>query len=358
MWRLHRYYLKEVLINAAITFLVLFAVVAVSFIYQGVKRSQGGGLLDAFLIIVFFALDSFQHLLTISFLLATVLVFTRAAQDRELTAIRAAGISPRVPMTAALLIGLFLTALGSFALHYVIPEVHFRKYRVIADVVRNAVIGLGLGSDRIKYREYGFTFAEVDADPDRGAAEYRECVLYLPPRHAEQFGSPIMFVDRVSIPQPRDDAESLSIVLEGLHDPFGSMVWAQQTITIPLDELGNRDRRQDRDDDLRSDQLLAEVIRGVHPRPDEAVYTLFRRCCFSLMPLLLAPIGYCIAEASRERGRVMALVLSLLPLALFYLGEVLGARLLLTTEWPGWGWLPAMLLVAAGLPLCWRQLRR
>ena len=29
MWRLHRYYLKEVLINAAITFLVLFAVVAV-----------------------------------------------------------------------------------------------------------------------------------------------------------------------------------------------------------------------------------------------------------------------------------------------------------------------------------------
>jgi lipopolysaccharide export LptBFGC system permease protein LptF len=358
MWRLHRYYLKEVLINAAITFLVLFAVVAVSFIYQGVKRSQGGGLLDAFLIIVFFALDSFQHLLTISFLLATVLVFTRAAQDRELTAIRAAGISPRVPMTAALLIGLFLTALGSFALHYLIPEVHFRKYRVIADVVRNAVIGLGLGSDRIKYGDFGMTFGEVRTDPERRTAEYRDCVLYLPRRTAARFSAPIVFVDSVSIPQPREGSESLSIVLEGVRDPVGGTAPSQLTLTIPLDELGNQDRRQDRDDDLRSDQLLAEVVRGVHQRPNEAIYTLFRRCCFSLMPLLLAPIGYCIAEAARDRGRVMALVLSLLPLGLFYLGEVLGARLLLTTKWPGWGWLPAMLLVAVGLPLCWRQLRR
>ena len=103
MWKLHRYYLKEVLVNAAITFLVLFAVVLVSLVYQGIQRSQGGGPLDALLITVFFALDSFQHLLTISFLLATVLTFTRAAMDRELIAIRAAGISPRVPMTAALL---------------------------------------------------------------------------------------------------------------------------------------------------------------------------------------------------------------------------------------------------------------
>ncbi len=356
MWRLHRYYLKEVLVNAGITFVVLFAVVLVSLVYRGIQRSQGGGLFDAVRIVVFFALDSFQHLLTISFLLATVMVFTRAAQDRELLAIRAAGISPRVPMTAALLIGLFLTALGSFALHYVIPEVHFRKYRVIADVVRNAVIGLGLGSDRIKYREFGMTFGEVhDGD-------YRDCVLYLPKRIADRVGSPILFVDHVSVPQPSDDARSLAIVLEGIRDPMGEFAVGGDrrpvVIDIPLDELGNRDRRQDRDDDLRSDQLLAEVIRGVDQRPHEALYTLFRRCCFSLTPVLLAPIGYCIAEFTRDRGRVLALVLSLVPLALFYLGEVLGARLLLTTKWPGWGWLPALLLVAGGLPLCWRQLRR
>ena len=97
---------------------------------------------------------------------------------------------------------------------------------------------------------------------------------------------------------------------------------------------------------------------GLQPESHDAVYTLFRRCCFALMPALLAPIGFCIAELSRFRGRVFALALSLLPLALFYLGEVLGASLLRSTQSPWCAWLPLVLLATLGLPLCWRQLRR
>lgn len=352
MWKLHRYYLKEVLINAAITFLVLFAVVLVSLVYRGIQRSQGGGPLDALLITVFFALDSFQHLLTISFLLATVLTFTRAAMDRELIAIRAAGISPRVPMTSALLVGLFLTAIGSFALHYVIPVVHYNKYRVIADVVRNAVLRLGLGSDRIRLFDTGVVMTYRAHE----GQDYQDCTLYLP-RPVDKLESSILFVERVSIPKPDENDPGIAIVLQGIVDPQGKLVKSELTIKVPFEGL-DRERRQDRDDDLRSDQLLAEVIRGVHARPYEAIYTLFRRCCFSLMPALLAPIGYCLAELARERGRVTALVLALVPLALFYFGEVLGARLLLSTHQPWFGWLPAALLAGFGLPLCWRQLRR
>jgi hypothetical protein len=109
---------------------------------------------------------------------------------------------------------------------------------------------------------------------------------------------------------------------------------------------------------LRSDQLLSEVMRGVHAEPVGAVYTLFRRCCFSLLPALLGPIGFCVAEFARERGRVMALVLALVPLAMFYLGEVFSARLLIATNSPWCAWLPALLLLVVGTPVCWRQLRR
>lgn len=355
MWKLHRYYLKEVLVNAAITFLVLLAVVFVSSIYRGIQRSQGStNPLDAVLITVFFALDAFQHLLTISFLLATVMTFTRAAQDRELIAIRAAGISPRVPMTAAILVGLFLTAIGSFALHYVIPEVHFRKYRVIAEVVRNIFMSLKLGSDRIPLPggRGVLTFGS------QAEGEFRDCTIYCQ-KPLGGLDSPILFVDRVVMPEIGESTTVVEIRLEGVRDPIGtSGAGGELRIAIPVDELAGRERRDDRDDDLRSDQLLAEVIRGVHQRPHEATYTLFRRCCFSLMPALLAPIGYCLAEMSRERGRVVALLLALVPLALFYLGEVLGARLLLSTREPLFGWLPCVLLAALGLPLCWRQLRR
>lgn len=353
MWRLHRYYLKELAVNAGITFLVLFAVVMTSLIYRGIQRSQGGGLADAALIIVFFALDSFQHLLTIAFLIATVMTFTRAAQDRELVAIRAAGISPRVPMTAALLIGLALTAVGSVALHYVIPEVHFRKYRVIAEVVRNAFMSLKLGSDRIPLLDTGYvmTFRE------QANGEYRDCVIYGP-KPLLDFESPILFVDRVSIPPFDEDTTEIVVVLDGIREPIGRAASGQFRFSMAVHELAGRERRDDRDDDLRSDQLLAEVMRGVHRRPFEASYTLLRRCCFSLMPLVLAPIGYCLAELARDRGRVVALLFALVPLTLFYLGEVLGARFVASTENPWCAWMPMGLLLAFGLPLCWRQLLR
>ena len=355
MWKLHRYYLKELSINAAITFLVMFAVVLVSLIARGIQRSQGGVLLDAAKITLFFALDSFPHLWTIALLMATVLTFARAAQDRELIAIRAAGISPRVPMTSALLAGVLLSAFGSVALHYVIPDVHFHKYRVIADVVRNAFVNLKLGTDRIKILETGFvmTFRKKEG------SDYFDCTIYCPPeRVIEGMRSPIIRVDRVSIPIPDEGSEDILILPQGLHDPIGAHYLQELPIEIPLHDIADRDRRADRDDDLRSDQLLAEVMRGVHQRPHEAIYTLLRRCCFSLMPALLAPIGFCIAEFSRERGRVMALVLALVPLACFYLGEVLGARFLLATGSPWCAWMPAALLLAFGVPLCWRQLRR
>jgi lipopolysaccharide export system permease protein len=345
--------LKELVVNAGITFLVLFAVVLVSLIARGIQRAQGGGLLDAALITLFWALDSFPHLLTIAFLIATVLTFTRASQDRELIAIRAAGLSSRVPMTAAVLVGIALSVIGSLALHYVIPDVHFRKYRVIAEVVRNAFVNLKLGSDRIKVGDYVMTFRRHEG------YEYFDCILYCPSDGPlRDLESPILHVDKIAMLPPEEHEESLSIVLTRIQDPIGGTVSEGLPISLSLYDLINRERREDSNDDMRSDQLLAEVLRDVHRAPHEALYTLFRRCCFALMPALLAPIGYCIAELASERGRMVALVLALFPLALFYLGEVLGARLLATTHNPWCGWLPAVLLLAAGVPLCWRQLRR
>jgi len=355
MWKLHRYYLKELTINASITFLVMFAVVLLSSIARGISRSQGGGPLDAAKITLLFALDSFPHLLTIAFLLATVLTFVRAAQDRELIALRAAGIAPRQPMMAALLFGIVLSVVGSVALHYVIPDVHFQKYRVIADVVRNAFLDLQLGTDRIKIFETGY----VMTFRDRVGTDFLDCTIYCPPdRVLGDMRSPILRVDKVSMPPLDKSSESIHILPQGVHDPIGGAYSREIPIEIPLHDIADLDRRPDRDDDLRSDQLLAEVLREVHQRPNEAIYTLFRRCCFSLMPTLLAPIGFCIAEFARERGRVMALLLALLPLALFYLGEILGARFMRSSGSPWSAWMPAVLLLLAGVPLCWRQLRR
>ncbi|MBM4063804.1 MAG: LptF/LptG family permease [Planctomycetes bacterium] len=355
MWKLHRYYLRELGVNAGITFVVMFAVVLVSLVARGIQKSQGGGPLDAAMITLLFALDSFPHLVTIAFLIATVITYTRAAQDRELIAVRAAGISPRVPMTAAVLVGILLAALASFVNHYVLPEVHFRKYRVIAEVVQKVITNLKLDSDRIPIPGTDSVLTYRAG----GQHELRDCTVYCPPGRSLDKGlSPIVLVDRVSIPPLDEHSLYITVLLEGIHDPIRGTTLGKFDIVVDVYGIADRDRREDRDEDVRTDQLLAEVLRGVHPRTYEAVYTLFRRCCFSLLPALLAPIGFCIAELARERGRVVALLLSLLPLAVFYFGEALSARLLRATNEPWVAWLPVALLVLFGLPLCWRQLRR
>lgn len=354
MWRLHRYYLRELAVNASVTFLVLFAIALVSFLYRGIQRAAGGTLWDALIITVLFALDSMQHLLTISFLLATVMTYTRAAQDRELVAIRAAGISPRVPMTAALLLGLFLSFGASLAMHYVIPWVHYHKYHVVADLVRNVILNLRLGTDRIKLLDTGFVMTYREQE----AGAYRDCRIYCP-KQLQGMESPILFVDRVTIPEVREHDVMLSIVLTGVRDPIGGGHNREDLVfSVPVEEIGNRNRRADGDEDLRSDQLLAEVLRDVHPEPYAAWMTLFRRCCASLMPALLGPIGYALGEMSRERGRVFALLLTLVPLVLFYLGDMLGVHAAVATHNAAFGWLPLALLLAFGVPVLWRQLRR
>lgn len=354
MWRLHRYYLRELAVNASVTFLVLFAIALVSFVYRGIQRATGGSPWDALVITVLFAIDSIQHLLTIAFLLATVMTYTRAAQDRELLAIRAAGISPRVPMTAALMLGMFLSVGASLAMHYALPWVHYHKFHVVADAMRNIFLNLRLGSDRLQFLDTGFvmTFREQDAE------SYLDCRIYCP-KPIPGMESPIIYVDKVRIPKIGEGDALVSIVLTGMRDPIGGSYTREDVVfAIPKDDIGNRNRRVDGDNDLRSDQLLSEVMRDVHPDPVSAWLTLFRRCCASLMPALLGPLGYALGEMSRERGRVFALLLTLVPLVLFYVGDMLGVNAAMATRNPAFGWLPVLLLVAFGGPALWRQLRR
>ena len=238
MWRLHRYYLRELAINAAITFTVLFAVVLVSLIYRGLQRSQGGGALDAAWITLYFTLDSLAHLLTISFLLATVLTYTRAAQDRELIAIRAAGLAPRVPMMPALLMGLFLSVGASFANHVLIPEVHFRKYRVVGEVLRSAVINLGLAGDRIQLLDSGYVMTYTSREGDE---VFRGCTIYTP-KPLKAGASTILFVDSVTM-RIDEDRNSLQVGFHGMRDPIVQDDLGDLETAVALDEIGSRSTR-------------------------------------------------------------------------------------------------------------------
>ena len=360
MWKLHRYYLREVAASSALTFAVLFGIVLISLIARGIERAQGGDLLDAAVIVLLWAADTFPHLLAMALLFGTVLVFARASQDREITAIRSAGISPRVPMTSALLVGIVFTLLGVYALHYVIPLAHFYKYRVIAEATRNVIVNLGMQGDQLDLARNGvMTWERKDADH-----HFHDVVIHLSRGSldgAAAAGAPDaggrLYTASEAWFEVHRARESLALVLRELREPATGAFLDHGRLEISLRRISEQNRRTEGDRDLGSDQLLAEVYRGVHPAPGAAQYTVHRRSCFALLPCLFAPIGFCIGVMARERGRMTALVFALPPLLVFYTSDILGQKLVQIADLPVFGWLPAAVLTVLGIPFCWRLLR-
>ena len=344
MWKLHRYYFKEVFLSATLSFFVLFGVVLVSMIYRGIDRAQGGNIVDALMITVLYTADAFPHLLAIALLFGTIASFARAAADREVTAILAAGLSLRVPMAAAMLVALALAGVGALCLHYVIPWAHYYKYRVVAEVVREFLLHSRPASDQIAISDMVMTWESEDGN------RFHDVVLFLRDE---------VFVAEQTWFEIDDDV--LSLRMQNVKSPSAGIAVEAPTFRQDLRDIEGPQERPEGDKDVTSDRLLAEVKRGGADNPNGVRYTVHRRTCFALLPCLLVPIGLCIGVMARDRGRSTAMAFGLVPLSCFYAADFLGIEVV---RW--WdhrtmsfiaGFLPAIVLLGGGLPFCWRTLR-
>ncbi len=358
MWKIHSYYLREISVNTVLTFLVLFGIALIALLYKGISMVQGGNLLDALLTTILLAADAIPHLLTISLLFGCVMAFSRASQEREITAIRSAGISPRVPLVAALLVGMVFSLFGTWALHYQIPWAHYHKYRVAANVVKRALSSHMTEMDRISL---GSTGAMTWKRQDKNKVYHTVMIFLKDPKYAARFGGTVgqgvtlVTAERAWVVQDQEE-DSIGLHLETVFAPVEGFRVGSTLLTLPL---GNKEfgRRHANERDLQSDSLLSEVYRGVRRNPVFDRFTVHRRACFALMPFLMASLGFSIGILSRERGRVLALSYCMVPLCIFYTCDVLSARLLLYWDWPGLAWLPAAVIVLLGAPFTWRFLR-
>jgi lipopolysaccharide export system permease protein len=381
MWKFHRYYLKEIGVNGLLTFVVLFGIALLSLLFKGLKLIEGGDLLDAVLTTILLTADIFPHLLTFSLMFGIVLTFARASQEREITAIRALGISPRVPMVAALLMGLLCSLVDSWALHYEIPWAHYHKYRVVADLYRGQIQKFLKSQDRIVLEKDGVMtwLKRTRVAPDtsagnstlgsEGAGEakflYHDVSIYAGSNSdlagrvgGRKSGSRVMLITAEEASFETDEAtQNVTVHLVNVYTPAQPFQIGELSITVNLVEMLRGKGRIPGNKDLRSDSLLAEVYRNVHPDPQAARYMVHRRASFALLPFLLAPIGFCIGVLARDRGRVMALSFCMIPLSVVYLADFLSETVMRHTQLPLVGWLPAAVILLLGVPFCWRLLR-
>ncbi|MEO0480505.1 MAG: LptF/LptG family permease [Planctomycetota bacterium] len=356
MWRIYRYYTREVIVNTALTFTVLFGIVLIASVSRGIRRAEGFGLIDAAKVTLLWAADSLTHLLPIALLFGSVLTFARASQARELIAFQAAGVNTRVPMRAALVVGCLGSLLTFWVLHWEIPKTHFWKTRIITENIRAVLLQSNVNGDSVRQDSMVLTW---DGRSEDGAFE--DLVLFvvepLPELQQLQIAKEGIFLANSVRVSAIDEGATLSVEFENLHDPINGVALANPILRQDLESIASRARRLEGAEDLSSDQLICEVLRDIHPEPLEARFQVNRRSAFSLLPLLLAPIGFCIGHLSRDRGRVVALALAGVPLGIFYASDFIGAKLTFATQNPIFGWSSVIGLGLASSPLMWRVFR-
>ncbi|MBK8976242.1 MAG: LptF/LptG family permease [Planctomycetes bacterium] len=353
MWRIHRYFLREIATNTTLAFSILFGIVLLASVSRGIKRAEGFTALLAAKITLFWTADALPQLLPMSMLFATVLTFARASEDRELVAMRSAGVRATVPLAAATLAGVAVALVSCFLLHWVVPRMHYLKHHAVAAGLRTVLTETGMLGDRVRFE--GVVMCWDRRLPDGSW----EGVQILVSRDREELGPiepGLLLADRAWVEL---DQDRLGLVLENARDVAQRYLLPRELrITVDVRAMSEVRRRDEGDLDLTSPELLAEVYRGVSPDASRALYTCQRRTCFALLPLLLAPIGFCLGAMSRGRGRVLAMVFALAPIAVFFAGDVLGSKLARATSEPLCAWTPALALLLVAVPLCWRQLDR
>lgn len=313
VWRFHRYYIRELLANLSLTFVMLFGISVLALVARGIYRSQGLDLLIGLWITLLWSIDTIPHLLSISALVASVFTFGRAAADNEITAMRMTGTSPLRLMGAVLFVGALAASANAWLLHNAIPYVHFMKYRPTADTLKLFLMSNRPRQNKLELQDNlmlmwktreGMQFADV-----RFKAASRRDGGYIGKADELQIDHDVSN-DALRLTLTNFEGQRL-----GNSDSFET---AKLVLTFGVSEILEKNKRAEGLKDLPTAQLVAEVQGGVSERSLEARWYVWLRTFQAFASLLFALIGLPIGIVFRRAGRMVAFAISFVPLALYY----------------------------------------
>ena len=248
-----------------------------------------------------------------------------------------------------------------WALHYEIPWAHHERFRIIASLYKGEIDVMLRGEDHFEFGDGG-VMVWRRRERKAGVNNYYDVSIYarenkLAAVFPTTKGPKGNLVTARRVWFEPDDSGGVTMNCEGLFMPTSRFFLGSLAIGLGADSLGVRRRRDVDVKDLQSDTLLSEVYQGVHQDPGFARYTVHRRSCFALLPFLLAPIGFCLGLLGKDRGRVLAMSLCMIPLGLVYTADFMSESLVRKTQIEWIGWSPAILIVCLGVPFCRHVLR-
>jgi lipopolysaccharide export LptBFGC system permease protein LptF len=340
---LHRYLLIELVRNAIVSLVVVFAIFFLAALSLQVGKAKFENLPMIVILKAVALLMLYTGYLTIPLAVVTTCIFTygRAAQDGEISAAQTSGIQ----LWSLLVPAVFLGACAMLGLAVlqdrVMPEAHFRSRIVDESVFRNVDELLKQKNHEIRDKSFVFKWGTVGEDASRNLIlENVELTQYDAGKVASWTEA------KRARPVAEPDSPRITLELFDLHRSdvrTGTSFWgARLDVPIDLSAL-TEPRRRTKESDLSYEELLSEAASPQSVKRSNRLDAEFHfRIAMALSALLFALFAAPFGIAFRLRNRAVVFLAGILIMVVGYMPIVsVGKSLAERGVLPAWAGLQA-----------------
>lgn len=332
--------------------LLVFPTMAV----QAILKLQGVSPVTILYYLPLVMVEFVPYLLPMSFLLGVVATFGRIAADRELVAVRMAGIHPGLLLIPGLVLASVLSITTLWLLSYVSPEWKFVQTSYMSEARENAFRSIGRGTTELDFDQFYLKAERQDAGKDR---VFYDVILNLTTEEEDLR----IVADRVEL---SFDDEFLHISFDGFNLQQGDIEFYNSgpRLSLRLDELfPRREKNRERASHLTTPEIKAGLASGDLPedRARDFAYEVNRRRALSTTYFIFLLLGLPTGIFLRSGTQLGAFTGAVGYAFLYYvmdmrLGEWLAEAGAISAA--GGAWSTNALFFAAGVALCYRALWR
>lgn len=269
---LQLYILRQLLVSVGFAAggiaLLVFPTMAV----QAILKLQGVSPITILRYLPLVMVEFVPYLLPMSFLLGVVATFGRIAADRELVAVRMAGIHPGRLLLPGMAVASALSIATLWLLSHVSPEWKFVQTSYMSEAKETAFRSIGRGTTELDFDQFYLKAERQDAGKDR---VFYDVILNL---RTEEDDVRVV-ADRVEL---SFDDEYLHIAFDGFNLQQGDVEFynSEPRLSLRLDELFPRkEKSRYRASHLTTPEIKKELASGQLPdeRARDFVYEMNRR---------------------------------------------------------------------------------
>jgi lipopolysaccharide export system permease protein len=348
---IHRYLLRELIVNAAVSLVVVFAIFFLAALSIQVGRSSSENLPMLAILKYVALLLLYTSYLTVPVCIVTTCIFTygRAAQDGEIAAAQTSGIRINGLLVPAVFLGACAMLMLAVLQNRVMPEAHFQSRQVDESVFLNVEQLLKRRDKSIQEKDFVFQWNAVGQDSGGDLVlEDVELVKFKDGKWASSTRA------RRARPVTEPGSSRVTLELDDIHHSEPGLTVLGVRIETPIDLSALLPPRvRSGENQLTYEELLSGAASARTEKRSNRLSAEFHfRFAMAIAPLLLAAFAAPFGIALRIRNRAVVFLAGVLVMVGGYLPLIVVARSLVERgAKPAWMYLQAPNVILACVAL-------